>query len=195
MIGFLKPYSEVATYEAGYKLLEASRFIIIPIGMIFFPIFSEMAGQKQWEEIQRLFKKMLFRLGAIGSLLMIVVGLTAGVIIPAVFGPKYDDSILVLRILFFSVPFLYIGMTSSLVAKSIFLEKRTIKIMLACVIVNILLNSLAIPLWGALGAAWTTVVTQALLAVWVVKLNITELRFQYSMEPVSLNGKELNYVR
>jgi O-antigen/teichoic acid export membrane protein len=154
-----------------------------------------MAGQKQWEEIQRLFKKMLFRLGAIGSLLMIVVGLTAGVIIPAVFGPKYDDSILVLRILFFSVPFLYIGMTSALVAKSIFLEKRTIKIMLACVIANILLNSLAIPLWGAVGAAWTTVVTQALLAVWVVKLNITELRFQYSREPVSLNGKELNYVR
>lgn len=195
MIGFFKPYNEVATYEAGYKLLEASRFIIMPIGMIFFPIFSEMAGQKQWEEIQRLFKKMLFRLGAIGSFLLIVVGLTAGVIIPAVFGPKYDDSILVLRILFFSVPFLYIGMTSALVAKSIFLEKRTIKIMLACVISNILLNSLAIPLWGAVGAAGTTVVTQALLAVWVVKLNITELRFQYSREPVSLNGKELNYVR
>jgi O-antigen/teichoic acid export membrane protein len=195
MIGFLKPYSEVATYEAAYKLLEASRFIIVPIGMIFFPIFSEMAGQKQWKEIQRLFKKMLLRLGAIGSLIMIMVGLTAGVIIPAVFGPKYNDSILVLKILYFSVPFLYIGMVSSLVAKSILIEKRVIKIMLICVIANILLNSLAIPQWGAMGAAWTTLVTQVLLAVWIVKLNITELRLQHFMEPVSLVGKGLDYVR
>lgn len=195
MIGFFKPYSEVATYEAGYKLLEASRFIIWPIGMIFYPIFSEMAGQKQWKEIQRLFKKMLFRLGAIGSLITILVGLTAGVIIPAVFGPKYDDSILVLRILYFSVPFLYIGMASALVAKSILLEKRTIKIMLTCVIANILLNSLAIPLWGAVGAAWTTLATQALLAVWIVKMNITDLRFQHSKKPVRLVRKGLDYVR
>lgn len=195
MIGFFLTYSEVATYEAGYKLLEASRFIIIPIGMIFYPTFSGMAGQKQWREIKRLFKKLLLILGAIGCFVTAVVGLTAGGIIPAVFGPKYDDSILILRILILSVPFLYTGMVGALVAKSILLEKKTIKIMMACVIANILLNSLAIPLWGSVGAAWTTLVTQALLAFWIIKLNKTELSIKYSREPVSLVRKELNYVR
>lgn len=195
MIGFLKPYSEVATYEAGYRLFEASRFVILPIGMIFFPIFSEMASRNHWKEIQRLFKKMLFRLGAFGSLLTIMVGLTAGVIIPIVFGPKYNDSISVLRVLYLTAPFLYIGLLCSLVAKAILLEMKAIKIMLTCVITNILLNCLAIPLWGALGAAWTTLVTEALLAVWMVKLNIKELRFQNFREPDSFVREGIDYVR
>jgi O-antigen/teichoic acid export membrane protein len=195
MIGFLRPYSEVATYEAGYKLLEASRFIIMPITMIFFPVFSELSGQRKFKEIKLLLTKMLFRLGGIGSLIMILVGLTAGVIIPTVFGPNYDESISVLRILFLSVPFLYIATVSALVAKSLLLDKKTIKIMLTCMVANIFLNSFAIPLWGAVGAACTTIATEALLAVWIVKLVLSELRWQYLRDSDIRVRKEIDYVR
>ena len=178
MLGFLRPYSEVATYEAAYKLLEASRFIIMPISMIFFPIFSEMCARNEWLAIRRLFKKLLLGLGGLGGLISLIVGLSAGFIIPAVFGPKYDESILILKILYLTVPFLYVGTVGGLVAKSILLEKKTIIILLTCVIINIILNIFFIPQWGASGAAWTTLVTHVILCVWMILVNQTELRMQ-----------------
>jgi PST family polysaccharide transporter len=194
MLGFMKPYSVVATYEAAYKLLEASRFLILPVGMIFFPICSEMAVHQNWHSISTLFRKMLFVTGIMGGGITLAVVMGAGFIMPAIFGSKYLDSISVLRILYLSVPLLYIGMVSTLVAKSIFLEKKVVKIMLICVILNITLNSIFIPFWGAQGAACTTLISETILALWLLKLNFHELRIMSSKEPVGLVGKELDHV-
>ncbi|HWP93456.1 MAG TPA: flippase [Thermodesulfobacteriota bacterium] len=194
MLGFLKPYSVVATYEAAYKLLEASRFLILPIGMIFFPICSEMAAGQNWHSIRTLFRKMLLVTGIIGGGITLAVVMGAGFIMPAVFGAKYLDSISVLKILYLSVPVLYMGMIGSLVGKSIFLEKKIVKIMVVCVIINIILNGITIPFWGAPGAAWTTFVSETILAVWLIKLNFQELRVLCSREPVGLLREELDHV-
>ena len=43
-------------------------------------------------------------------------------------------------------------------------------IMVVCVTANILMNAIAIPYWGALGAAWTTVVSESILAGWLLWL-------------------------
>jgi O-antigen/teichoic acid export membrane protein len=194
MLGFMKPYSVVATYEAAYKLLEASRFLILPIGMIFFPLCSEMAARQNWQGIQTILSKMLLITGVIGGGIALAVVMGAGFIVPVIFGSKYGDSISVLRILYLSVPLLYIGMVSTLVAKSIFLEKKVVKIMLICVMVNITLNSIFIPFWGAQGAACTTFISETILALWLLKLNFHELRIMSSKEPVDLVGKELDHV-
>lgn len=194
MLGFLKSYSEVATYESGYRLLEASGFAIRPIGMIFFPIFTEMATRQDWPQITKLLRKMLFTFGGIGGCITLVVVMTASLIIPAVFGSKYYDTIPVLRVLYLSVPMLYIASVSSQLAKSIRLEKKIIKIMSICVIINITLNGIIIPQWGALGAAWTTFVSETVLAIWLIKLNFKELNLLRSNKSITISEKDLNYV-
>ncbi len=194
MLGFMKPYSVVATYEAAYKLLEASRFIVRPMTMVFFPICSEMAARQDWSGIQTLLRKMLLVIGAMGGGMTLLVVTTAGFIIPTVFGPKYNDSITVLRILYLSVPLLYVSTVGGLLARSIFLERKTIKIMLICAITNIALNLMVIPIWSASGAACATVISEVILAFWLMRLNFQELRILGSKEPVSVLSKGLDHV-
>ncbi len=194
MLGFMKSYSVVATYESAYKLLEASQFVIRPMVMIFFPLCSEMAARQSWQETQTLLKKMLLVAGIAGSIIALLVLITADFIIPLLFGSKYHDSISVLRILYLSVPMLYMATVSTLLAKSIYLEKRVIKIMLTCVIVNIALNAISIPHWGALGSALATVITETILVIWSVRLNLQELRTLCSRESVSILNKGLDHV-
>jgi O-antigen/teichoic acid export membrane protein len=185
MLGFLESYSVVATYEASYKLFEAAQFLTVPFGMIFLPIFSEMTVQKNWEEIQKLIKKLLTILFVLGSIAAVVVIAGAAFIIPFVFGDKYSDSIPILKILYLAVPLLYIVNMSIILTRSIYLEKKAIKAMLLCAILNIILNAIGIPLWSAAGAAWATVITETLLAVLLMKLNFKKLRNLNSEDEVN----------
>lgn len=184
MLGFMKSYSAVATYEAAYKLFEASQFLIVPFGMIFLPIFSEIAFHENWKEIQKLIKKLLLIMVTLGSVVAVIVIAAAGFIIPFVFGSKYLDSISVLKVLYLTVPVLYIANISSILARSIYLEKKAIKIMLVCTVLNIILNFIGIPLWSAIGAAWATFISETILAVLLIKMNIRELQILSSKESV-----------
>ena len=53
MLGFMQNYTVVSTYESSYKFLEASRFVIYPIGTIFFPFWSSMAASGHFDRIKR----------------------------------------------------------------------------------------------------------------------------------------------
>ena len=194
MLGFMRSYSEVATYEAAYRLLEASRFVTRPIAMIFFPICSEMAARENWLQIQTLLRKLLMIIGALGAAITTVIVITAGFVITLAFGSEYTESISVLRVLFLSVPMLYIASVSSLLAKSMRLEVKIVKIMIVCVVINIVLNSIGIPLWGPIGAAWTTMISETILAVWLVKLNFQELRVLCSRERMGTLKEGLGHV-
>lgn len=176
MIGFLRTYADVATYESSFRLLEASRFLTLPISMVFFPLFAELAARKNWLELKSHFFKVLSAAGGMGAAVAITVLLAGGLIIPFVYGSRYDDSIGIVRILFISVPMIYATRVASISALSMGLEKRLVPLLLICVIINIGLNWIAIPRWGVQGAAWTTFITETLLSVWMLKLVITELK-------------------
>jgi len=184
----MKSYSLVATYEAAYKLLEASVFLIRPADMIFFPLFTEMVSRKNWPEIQKIFGKMLKVSCFLGSFIALVVIIFAGSIIPAVFGSKYHDSILILQVLFLYVPIRYAGFVIATLANSIYLEKKLIKITLISAIINICLNLIVIPPWGALGAAIATLVSGAAATIWSTALVFRKLGIEQS-------GDSLNEIR
>lgn len=186
MLGFLGSYLVVATYEAGFKLLEVSRFIIRPAVMIFFPICSELAAQQNWSELKSLLRKMLVTTGGLGVVVTLGVILMAQVIVSLVFGPKYTDSTSVLRVLYLSIPALYIGMIGAFLANALHLERKAIKIMVISVGINIVLNSISIPAWGAVGAAWTTLVSETFLTVCLIGLIIQQLWRLSTGEPKSI---------
>jgi PST family polysaccharide transporter len=93
------------------------------------------------------------------------VALFAVPIVRIVYTAGYDDSAEVLRVLYLSVPGLYIATVATLVASSTLREKRAVLIMAAGVALNLALNLVAIPRYGALGAAWVTVISQTLVAL------------------------------
>ena len=89
-------------------------------------------------------------------------------IIRTVYTATYDDSAEVLRVLYLSVPGLYIATVAMLLASSTMREKRAVFIMALGVALNVALNLVAIPRYGALGAAWVTVGSQTFVAVWLI---------------------------
>lgn len=189
MLGFMKTYSTVAAYEAAYKIFEASQFLTVPLGMIFFPIFSEMASNEKWNEIKKLSRKIILIMIVLGSLISFIVIITAGFIIPFVYGSKYGDSISILKILYITVPVLYLVKIGVILAKSIYLEKKAINAMLICTVLNVILNLVGIPMFGAMGAAWATLISETILAVLLIRYNFKDLKSLILKAPVYWLGK------
>ncbi len=167
MLGYLQPYAEVARYEAAAKLLEASQFIVRPITMILFPLCTELAAACEWRRLQQLLRRMLVGTTVVGMAACAGVALLAGWIIRIVYTQAYDDSADVLRVLYLSVPGLYVATVGTFLAASMHSEKRALVALVSGVVMNVTLNMWAIPRWGALGAAWVTVASQTAIALWL----------------------------
>ncbi len=187
MLGLLKPLSAVASYEAAYRLFEVSRLVIRPVALIFFPICVALAARHDWPELQRLFRKLTRMSLLLGTGATLVVVLAAGFIVPLVFGPKYQDSVPLLRVLFLTAPILFTGLLAVALIHTLHQERLAIQAATGCIVANVLLNSIAIPLWGPIGCAWITLATQTLWTVWLSRIVLRRLR-EVPAAAVSLVG-------
>ena len=168
MLGYLQPYEQVARYQAAAKLLEASQFVVRPLTMILLPVCAALAARQQWHDLRRLMHKMFAGMAVLGVAAWGVVALLALPIIRLVYTAAYDDSAEVLRVLYLSVPGLYAATVAMLLASSTLREKRAVLIMAVGIALNVALNLVAIPRYGALGAAWVTVASQTFVGVWLI---------------------------
>jgi O-antigen/teichoic acid export membrane protein len=176
MLGIISSYAAVAAYEVAFRLLEVSRFFIRPVSMVYYPLYSEMAGCQDWQGISSLRRKMLHYALFLGAAVTVAVLLAAPFAIRAVYGSNYETSIIVLRVLYLCVPALYVSMVTMILSAAIHTEAVAAKVMSIGVGINVLLNCISIPAWGAMGAAWTTVISETILALWLVRLTQRHVR-------------------
>ncbi len=170
MIWFLRTPVEVADYESAYKFLEVSRLVVRPASMILLPVFVQISGRAAWPEFRKLAARLVSVTATLGVVTAAIVVSSAGWILPWVWGDAYTQAIPVLRVLFLSVPALFTAFISQILVGALRVERAAIPAMLLAVVTNIALNAAAIPLWGAVGAAWTTLVSEVLIAVLLLRL-------------------------
>lgn len=182
MLGFIpsavadQPSTEVARYEAAYKIFEVSQVLVRPLAMIFLPICSALVVQAAWPKLRGKVRDLaLLAIGGGATLALAVIAL-ADWIVPIMFGTRYVDSISVLRILYLSVPSLYLVFVATFLCNAMRLERRAIIVMLLCLVSNAALNAAFIPTHGAAGAAWVTLATESLLAVLLWGVVLQHLR-------------------
>ena len=168
MLGYMQPYEQVARYQAAATLLEASQFAVRPLTLILLPVCAALASRQQWDDLRRLMHRMFAGMAVLGVAAWGFVALLSLPIIRIVYTAAYDDSAEVLRVLYLSVPGLYAATVAMLVASSTMGEKRAVLIMAAGVTLNVALNLVAIPRYGALGAAWVTVASQTFVGLWLI---------------------------
>ena len=168
MLGYMQPYEQVARYQAAATLLEASQFAVRPLTLILLPVCAALASRQQWDDLRRLMHRMFAGMAVLGVVAWGLVALLSLPIIRIVYTAAYDDSAEVLRVLYLSVPGLYAAAVAMLVASSTMGEKRAVLIMAAGVTLNVALNLVAIPRYGALGAAWVTVASQTFVGLWLI---------------------------
>jgi O-antigen/teichoic acid export membrane protein len=170
MVYVLHSPREAAAYETAFKLLEVSRLLVRPVAAVFFPVCAAMAAEGAWRELRRASKTLLLRSALGGLAVGAGVAAIAPWVMPIVWGPDYAGSGSVLRVLYLSVPMLWLGLVASFVAAALGREKAAAIGQSLALATNLGMNAVVVPMLGATGAAWTTLVTQSVLSVWLVLL-------------------------
>lgn len=165
MLASLRGFSEVAAYAAAYKLAEVSRAVIRPVTMVLFPIMTAALTEHSPVRYRRDMRRLIGGSAAVGLMVATVVILLAPFIVPWIFGAAYREATAITQVLFLVTPALFAGQTAITVANALRLDRPAITIVTIGVITNIILNAMIIPQWGAIGAAYTTVATESLIAV------------------------------
>lgn len=173
MLGILSGDSTVGIYSAAARLSEVWYFIPVAAMAAIRPRLARIhaGGDKvrYGEATQR------FMSAAFGSAVIIVAGiLVVGQrLITLLYGTAFNDAGLVLRIHVLAAPFVFLGVASSQWFIDRGLTKAVLARSVAGAVTNVLLNLILIPLYGAVGAAISTVVSYAVSGM---LMNATERR-------------------
>lgn len=155
MLGMFSTNTEVGIYAAAKQVIIKIPHISLAIVMGIMPVFAKLNSSNH-EELQDLLNKIL----KVNAIIMIPIVLSilffSGYFIPLIFGEKYSASVLPLQILT-----VYLLCTSFSKPLSQFLTYRGIAVnrviyTSGVIILNIILNMLLIPQYGAVGAAIAT---------------------------------------
>lgn len=156
--------AEIGWYAIPVKIVEMFTLFPLLIMAGLFPIFSTLTSTDR-EALKRTYQRALTYLTMISIPLVLTTVVLADSWLVFFFGPAFANSVPSLKILIWVVPFTFLNY--ALINTLIALDQGK---MIAwgsglAVIFNISLNILVLPRYGYLGASWTTVITEILLAV------------------------------
>ncbi len=160
MLGYMINESEVAVYVAATRLSEAWYFVGLTLIGVYFPLLLQILNEKGIASYRLTIINMGSWLiwGAI-SLAMATVFL-ADWLIYVLYGTDFHLSADVLIVTIWAVPFVYLGAISTKMFVTMNKQKIVLYRSVSGLIVNLALNILLIPYYGALGAALATLVAQ-----------------------------------
>jgi O-antigen/teichoic acid export membrane protein len=160
----LQSDEEVGLYAGAYRLLDTFTFVAGSLGMAFLPA-ATVAWQQSTATLRSLCQRILLLAFTLSIPLAVGLWFRAGDILHLLFGPQFAGSIPAARILVWTLVFFF---ANPIVGSTLIAGRRQAIPALAVgvgVLVNAGLNVLLIPRLGIVGAAWATLVTEALLFV------------------------------
>ncbi len=165
---------EAGLYNAIYNVLDQSHFIPISILTTLAPVLAA-AWPHNRERLLRT-ARMIVELLSIASFGALAVAIVASEqIVRLVFGAEFVEGAPALPVLggaFILICYGYLNGNLLLVLGK---QKLMLRISLVALVVNLAGNAVAIPLFGFMGAAWMTVLTEAVVLVQTTRLLAREL--------------------
>lgn len=181
LLSILKDSSDVGIYNAAYKVIENFTFFPAMIIGLMLPIMSRniFSDRKRFDYISNETLKVFF---------ILVVPLVVGTIflsdqiISLIAGPGFSESATVLKILIFSLAFIFFGhfFNSILIAGN--MQKRLMAVLSASALFNISANLLLIPAFSYIGSAFVSVLTELMVVILTFYLTKKYLRFTPSIK-------------
>ena len=169
MLSLIQGNEVVGWYNAAYKLILVLLFIPGTINITLFPSMSKLhiSSKDSLKLItEKYFKLMLIISIPLGTAITIL----ADEIIIVLFGFGYQQSVIALQILVWTIVFTFVGAAFVRLLEASNRQVIVTKISLICVIVNILLNLILIPKFSYVGACIATVITEIILVSGVIKM-------------------------
>lgn len=167
MLGIMSNMMEVGYYENSSKLTQVPSMVVTSLGTVMLPRVSNLISKGKKNEVFVYIEKSLFV-----SILMsssIAFGLCAVSIefVPLFFGPGYEKCIIIISILVFSSIFMS---WANVIRTQYLIPNKHDDVYIISVsigaIVNIFINVLLIPIFGAVGAAIGTLFAEAAVCIY-----------------------------
>lgn len=184
MLGNMVGDEAVGIYAVAVRLSESWIFIPGIIATSFFPAMLNARKNNYALYLQRT-QHLLNIMALLGVVVAIATTFLALPFINLIFGVHYSESALILIIHIWSMVFYSISIISSRYFLSEGLQLYSLRRAVIGLILNIVLNYFLIPLYGALGAAIATVISQ-LVAVWLLNSISSKTRKMFFMQTKAL---------
>jgi len=152
-LGLLAGREAVGAYAAAFRILEATQVVPTVAMNVALPRLARAS-----ERAAAL--RLMLPLAAVGAAVSAALYLASAQVIAALYGAAFAPAAPVLRVLALAVAPIYAGFA---LTQGLMVTRRSgayLRVALASVALNLALNAVAIPLWGASGAALATVVTE-----------------------------------
>jgi O-antigen/teichoic acid export membrane protein len=164
MLRYMRSETEVGLYVASYRMMMIAMSFTPILGQVFFPLLSETVGQDH--ENEQRYLGWLWQ-ASMGLALPIATGgfILAEPLTRLALGSQYTGAGTLFRWLMLTIvsgPLAsYFGSQLIPIAR----EKKYLASVLAGAVVNVILNLFLIPRYGAIAAAFTTAISQAVVAL------------------------------
>jgi len=163
MLRYMRSEVEVGLYVASYRMMTIAMSFAAILGQVFFPLLSETTGQDH--ENEQRYLGWLWQ-ASIGLALPIATGgfILAAPLTRFVLGPQYTGAAVLFRWLMLTIVAAPLASFFGSQLIPIAREKKYLAAVVAGAVVNVVLNLFLIPRYGAIAAAFTTAISQAVVA-------------------------------
>jgi O-antigen/teichoic acid export membrane protein len=188
MVKYISGNEQAGLYNVGFVIMSA----ILVFPTVFYQKFL-MPKVHRWANSDKIkfyenYKKGNFVMLLSGSLVLVIVYFLSSFFVPLLFGKEYINSIELVKVLSFSLPFYFIAYNVGTTLVTNEHMKQKVKLMGIVAVLNIILNFLLIPTYQAIGAAIATVLSNAILLIlYYVYAEKKVFRFQKGQNNVAVN--------
>jgi O-antigen/teichoic acid export membrane protein len=156
--------ARVAHYGSAYRVPNLSERVPQMMMGTIFPMMITFAATDV-AALRRLYWKASMQLAAIALPMVAVVTVAAPYIVRVWMGPEYAPVVPLMRVLIWASALLYVALPSANLLIALRFQRINFWMMIPATVLNVALNLVLIPRFGALGAAWATVAAYAFLAI------------------------------
>ena len=163
----LRPLAgEVATghYSAAYRLMTFLLMVPVLFSQVIFPVYARLADGPA-APLALFHGRAVATLAAVGLLVPASVPLVADEVMQLVYPPDFAVGAGALVVLCLAVPCVFLTYPHVQVLLARGHQRVQMRISVGAALLNVVANLWAIPRWGILGAAWTTVATEGVVLV------------------------------
>lgn len=162
VLTFLRGDAEVGWYSAAYRVIDFSGFIPVAIAGATLPVLSSLTTQAQRTALARAVFARLWQV----TIPFAFLGMLVAPQVMAVFGPAFAPGVPALHILIWAGALLFTYHLAGIMLIALERQAQLTRIVGFAAVLNLILNLIFVPFWGYLGAAGTTLATEAVILVW-----------------------------
>lgn len=164
MLSFMTGDDVVGWYKAAYQFVFC--MMLIPMGTMkaVFPVLSKYYN-KSLDDFKHLYKKLIKFLFIIGFSSAFILYIFSEDLILLVYGDQYLNGADALRILVWSTALIYLTTVMTHSTRASNRQRFTSVIVASGAVLNIILNFILIPRYQIIGAAYATLITEAVIFI------------------------------